>query len=595
MGEQKIDNVFLSMMLETLPLNTVLPYPTVEFDCCRTPSDTFDASLNGEMCYSKLLDDKFTSDNLPMISEFCADMEIDEASGDVRSHSESRNDVKILVPDSNSNGNSSTDERSTLNYQLKKRFVNIWERTAMDTVVNISKNDEESTQLTIRVACLESFESLEEKCEDLGLKFNTCLSDTAYEVDMIFGHKLMEGEIYYFVKWKNYTSDSNTWEPECHLTGCKESIEYYHAMRRSKVKVNKKLVHYFVRDLVNRKPYDLLTLTKVCAVSFESSENYVNSLQLTLSQMKQKVKDILTFSDSRISKISNKLFRIMQFSESRKRILINLKEWELEINRKNQSAYISVENNVDLETAPASFEFIHDYINTTVRIPEEPVAFCYCNDCYDNKKSCCPKDSEGHFAYTKHRRLILLPGYPIYECNKLCKCNSDCINRVVQNGQKVKVSIFRTSNDCGWGLKTLEPIEKDEFVLEYLGEIITSEAAEARGHIYDYIGRSYLFDLDYGVDNCCYTVDAGHVGNAAHFINHSCDPNLHVFAVWINQPDPNLPRLAFFAKRKIKRGEELTFDYKMVQKNRFEPQSPMSEGERILCRCNAKNCRKFLF
>lgn len=62
-------------------------------------------------------------------------------------------------------------------------------------------------------------------------------------------------------------------------------------------------------------------------------------------------------------------------------------------------------------------------------------------------------------------------------------------------------------------------------------QIITSEVAEERGRIYDYVARSYLFDLDYGVDNasCSYTVDAGHVGNVAHFINHSVSFYLFIF------------------------------------------------------------------
>ncbi|PRD28787.1 UNVERIFIED_CONTAM: Histone-lysine N-methyltransferase SUV39H1 [Trichonephila clavipes] len=125
--------------------------------------------------------------------------------------------------------------------------------------------------------------------------------------------------------------------------------------------------------------------------------------------------------------------------------------------------------------------------------------------------------------------------------------------------------------------------------------ILTSEEAEMRGNIYDYVERSYLFDLDYGEENCKYTVDAGHYGNAAHFINHSCNPNLHVFAVWINNQDPQLPRLAFFAKKKINRGEELTFDYKMVKNHdKFGRQNSRLE-ERIPCMCNSSKCRNYLF
>ncbi|RXG51198.1 Histone-lysine N-methyltransferase Su(var)3-9 [Armadillidium vulgare] len=75
-------------------------------------------------------------------------------------------------------------------------------------------------------------------------------------------------------------------------------------------------------------------------------------------------------------------------------------------------------------------------------------------------------------------------GTPIYECNKACSCSAECTNRVVQNGRKVGLAIFRTSNERGWGVKALEPIKKDQFVCEYVGEVITSEEAENRGMKY---------------------------------------------------------------------------------------------------------------
>jgi histone-lysine N-methyltransferase SUV39H len=46
------------------------------------------------------------------------------------------------------------------------------------------------------------------------------------------------------------------------------------------------------------------------------------------------------------------------------------------------------------------------------------------------------------------------------------------------------MSIYRTSNGCGWGVKTLENIKKGSFVVEYVGEVITSDEAEQRGKKY---------------------------------------------------------------------------------------------------------------
>ncbi|NXW12043.1 SUV91 methyltransferase, partial [Fregetta grallaria] len=152
-------------------------------------------------------------------------------------------------------------------------------------------------------------------------------------------------------------------------------------------------------------------------------------------------------------------------------------------------------------------------------------------------------------------------GLPIYECNSRCRCGAECPNRVVQKGIRYDLCIFRTGNGRGWGVRTLERIRKNSFVMEYVGEIITSEEAERRGQVYDRQGATYLFDLDYVED--VYTVDAAHYGNISHFVNHSCDPNLQVYNVFIESLDERLPRIALFATRPIRAGEELTFDYNM--------------------------------
>ena len=45
----------------------------------------------------------------------------------------------------------------------------------------------------------------------------------------------------------------------------------------------------------------------------------------------------------------------------------------------------------------------------------------------------------------------------------------------------MRLCIFRTNNGRGWGIKTLDMIRKNSFVIEYIGEIITNEEAENRG------------------------------------------------------------------------------------------------------------------
>ena len=45
-------------------------------------------------------------------------------------------------------------------------------------------------------------------------------------------------------------------------------------------------------------------------------------------------------------------------------------------------------------------------------------------------------------SYTQFARLRVELGTPIYECNKICKCDQDCTNRVVQKGRKVQYNLY---------------------------------------------------------------------------------------------------------------------------------------------------------
>ena len=75
-----------------------------------------------------------------------------------------------------------------------------------------------------------------------------------------------------------------------------------------------------------------------------------------------------------------------------------------------------------------------------------------------------------------------------------------------------------------------------------------------------------------------------------------CDPNLNVYGIWVETLDPRMPKIAFFASRDIKPGEELTFDYLMTAGDSPSPvRSSAKKAKRIPCHCGAKNCRSYLF
>lgn len=288
-----------------------------------------------------------------------------------------------------------------------------------------------------------------------------------------------------------------------------------------------------------------------------------------------------------------------KFYKYKKHLHKELDDWENYLNEQSaQEAYIAVENVVDNEGPPKDFI----YVTNNVMHQDMPshlfdidyLVGCSCERICTMETCDCPRNGGGEFAYDRNGRVRVKPGTPIYECNPRCPCSLSCRNRVLQRGRTVKVAIFRTPNDCGWGVKTMEHIEKNQMVTEYVGEAITQEEAEERGKVYDSRGQTYLFDLDFNDGECLYTLDAKKYGNISHFINHSCDPNLDVYAVWVDTLDPNFPRIALFANRNIEVGEELTFDYQMSLDTGSSCSSPRKK-EHLKCRCGAEKCRTFLF
>ena len=94
----------------------------------------------------------------------------------------------------------------------------------------------------------------------------------------------------------------------------------------------------------------------------------------------------------------------------------------------------------------------------------------------------------------------------------------------------------------GLGLITLKPISKGTRIIEYFGPLVPNEEVEKR------TGK-YFFEL-----NDKFSVDGSPRDNIARYINHSCRPNSEAI---ISRNE----RIWIWAKRDIKAGEELTYDY----------------------------------
>ncbi|OEL14382.1 Histone-lysine N-methyltransferase ATXR7 [Dichanthelium oligosanthes] len=92
--------------------------------------------------------------------------------------------------------------------------------------------------------------------------------------------------------------------------------------------------------------------------------------------------------------------------------------------------------------------------------------------------------------------------------------------KITQMKARKKRLRFQRSKIHDWGLVALELIEAEDFVIEYVGELIRKRVSDIRESQYEKsgIGSSYLFRLD---DD--YVVDATKRGGLARFINHSCE------------------------------------------------------------------------
>ncbi|XP_015585211.1 histone-lysine N-methyltransferase SUV39H2 isoform X1 [Cephus cinctus] len=446
--------------------------------------------------------------------------------------------------------------------------------------------------------------------EDIGKTFKNLggkrklIKKKEYEVEKILEKKITKENVLYLIKWKGWSSLSNTWEPETNLVDCAELLMEFENERTRLLNKFKKVTGFepntetieeLMKSLMNDNEND------DCLFSYEYT--LYKDLRKYFAQKRSKMRKLE-------SRIKHNILRVL-LSTLRNEQLASLREWEEEMNGISKGKpLIKVENLVDLEFAPCDFYYVDEYLpGAGVIIPDEPPIGCECTTC-DSKGECCFLQGSRSFSYTSARRIRVPPGTPIYECNKRCTCPPDCLNRVVQRGTFAKLCVFRTSNGRGWGVKTLRVIKKGTFVTQYVGEVITSEEAEKRGTEYDAAGRTYLFDLDYNQseDQCLYTVDAAIYGNVSHFINHSCDPNLAVYAVWIDCLEPDLPKLALFATRDIKQNEEITFDYacqfsKAPDNNdlpsesqqRLELPGGRSLDYKTRCKCGTKACRQYLF
>ena len=169
---------------------------------------------------------------------------------------------------------------------------------------------------------------------------------------------------------------------------------------------------------------------------------------------------------------------------------------------------------------------------------------CQCEDFCENihekrDKSICPCIREGR------------------ECDpEICKNCKHCSNTKAFDQIFKKTRVSKSLLTEGAGLFAAENIKKNELIGKYIGEVIEKEEVERRSIINIPFDRNYAFELD-----DFYDIDATRYGNKMRYINHSSFGYENCYAR--NVIVRGNTEILFYAKRDIKKGEEIYLDYHM--------------------------------
>lgn len=155
-------------------------------------------------------------------------------------------------------------------------------------------------------------------------------------------------------------------------------------------------------------------------------------------------------------------------------------------------------------------------------------------------------------------------------------CGGGCQNQRFQRKQYASVSVIKTEKK-GFGLRTDSDLQANDFVFEYIGEVINEPTFRRRMLQYDDEGIKHFYFMSL---NKSEFVDATKKGNLGRFCNHSCNPNCYVDK-WVVG---DKLRMGIFTSRKVQAGEELVFNYN-VDRYGADPQP---------CYCGEPNCVGFI-
>ena len=136
---------------------------------------------------------------------------------------------------------------------------------------------------------------------------------------------------------------------------------------------------------------------------------------------------------------------------------------------------------------------------------------------------------------------------------------------MVRTSAESALIVVGKSKIHGQGVFARVVIPKGKYIIEYTGERVRRAEGVRRDRRQEKKGAFYVFELDgkWSLD--------GAKGGDARLINHSCVPNCRY--------ERRRGRIWIVAKRNIRKGEELTYDYHAT--------TTIARA----CRCGAKACK----
>ena len=515
------------------------------------------------------------------------------------------------------------------------------QETTRDDMSLLSERQRDQLDAKVVIPCLESEEALQRKRRALkakkrrkkfvynwfGRKKKPKSDGREYWAEALREMRLnVECELVFRVKWENYSERENTWQSAKDLFKC--DALYRHLYERL---FNDRHVEFYSRpdltrlkDILRMLCSDHADLGVLLAVNDLSPDEFNDRSEKGLKELKRPLEQL---RDAAVKQLMRKtedddwptrllvlhvvqelhvfqrfqgLDAFLEFCSQRQDLQKRLDDWTRDF-----GDLVHVENLLDADTPP-EVTFVSEYrLEAELRARLTPTWSkwaCDCDDdCTRTKCVCALRIYSEKRAYrTSH---------VVYECHASCRCHAHkCPNRRIQRGSRVRLTVGKT-REKGWGLFARQNLKFGDFVMEYSGEVLDSEGAGLRD-------ATYFFNLNQEFCGRTLFVDGKHLGNATRFANHSCAPNLDVHLA-VCSPEESVPRIAFFAKRDIKSGEELSYDYnRTVLKEdidgQFKDRDDRSDSgyrseddarrqattrrhsDAIACFCSAKDCQKFI-